>query len=87
MRSGEGAGAVTFFLGAQDVGGAAVAGEQVLAVLGVEQPPERLDPPDDHQEVVLAGQSVDGVDQVVPGALVAQIDLEAVGEEVDAGSW
>ena len=39
MLVGEGAGAVLLFLGAQDVGGAAIADEQVPAVLGIEQAP------------------------------------------------
>ena len=81
MRAGERARAVLLFLGAQDVGGAAIAGEQVLAVLGVEQAPERLDAADDHEEIVLAGQREHRVDQIVPRALVAQVDLQAVGEE------
>src|SRR5208282_5968271 len=78
---GEGPRAVLPFLGAQDVGGAAIAGEQVLAVLRVEQAPQRLDPPDDHQKVVLARQREHRVDEVVPRALVAQVDLEALGDE------
>ena len=81
MPAGEGPGAVLLFLGAQDVGGAAIAGEQVLAVLGVEEAPERLDPPDDHEQIVLARQREHRVDEVVPRALVAQVDFQAVGEE------
>ena len=81
MLAGEGACAVLLFLGAQDVGGAAIAGEQVLAVVAVEESPERLDAADDHQQIVLAGQREHRVDEIVPRALVAQIDLEAVGEE------
>ncbi len=81
VLAGEGLGAVLLFLGAQDVGGAAIAGEQVLAVLGVEQPAERLDPADDHEQIVLAGQREHRVDQIVPRALVAEVDFEAVGEE------
>ena len=42
---------------------------------------ERLDPAHDHQEIVLAGQREHGVDQIMPRALVAQVDFEAVGEE------
>ena len=78
---GERAGAVLFFLGAQDVGGAAIAGQKILSVLGVEQAPERLDPADDHEEIVLTGQREHGVDEIVPRALVAQVDFQAVGEE------
>ena len=53
MGAGESFGAILLFLGSQDVGGAAIADEQVLAVLGIEQAPERLDPAHDHEEVVL----------------------------------
>ena len=81
MRLGEGAGAVLLLLGAQDVGGAAIAGEQVLAVVAVEQLAERLDAAHDHQQVVLARQREHRVDQIVPRALVAQVDFQAVGEE------
>ena len=81
MRGGEGALAVLLLLGAQDVGGAAIAGEQVLAVVAVEQRAQRLDAADDHQQIVLARQREHRVDQIVPRALVAQIDFEAVGEE------
>ena len=81
MRAGESFGAVLFLLGAEDVGGAAIAGEQVLAVLGLEQFSKRLDPADDQEQIVLAWQRKYGVDEIVPRALVAQIDFQAVGEE------
>ena len=45
---------VLLLLDAQDVGGALDAGEQVLAVVGVEEFAERLDAADDHQQIVLA---------------------------------
>ena len=77
----ERAGAVLSLLGAQDVGGAAIAGQKILSVLAVEQAPERLDPPDDHEQVVLAGQREHRVDEIVPRALLAQVDFETVGEE------
>ena len=81
MPSGEGLGAVVLFLGAEDVGGAAIAHEQVPPVLGVEEAPERLDPADDHEQIVLARQREHRVDEIVPRALVAQVDFQAVGEE------
>jgi len=62
------------FLGSQDVGGALGAGEQVLAVLDVEQGAQRLDATDDLQEVV-GLRSDNGVNQVVSRALVAKIDF------------
>ena len=58
-----------------------VAGEQVLAVLGVEEFAERLDPADDEQEIVLAFEREHGIDEIVARALLAQLDLQAVGEE------
>ena len=81
MPAGESFGAILLFLGPQDVGGAAIADEQVFAILGIEQAPERLDPAHDHQKIVLARQGEDGVDEIVPRALVAQIDFQAIGEE------
>ena len=81
MRVQERFRAVLLLLGAQDIGGAAVAGEQAFAVLGVEEAAERLDAAHDHQEIVLVRQGEDRVDEVVAGAFVAQIYFEAVGEE------
>ena len=65
----------------EDVGGALGAGQQVLAVVGVEEFAERLDPADDQNEVVLTRQCEHGIDEVVAGALLAELDLQAVGEE------
>ena len=55
--------------------------EQVLAVVGVEELAERLDPADDHQEIVLALQREHRIDEIVPRALVAELNFQAVGEE------
>ena len=81
MLAGEGLGAVLLFLGAQDVGGAAIAGEQILAVLGFEQFSERLDPADDHEQIVLPRQREHRVDQIVARAFFAEVDFQAIGEE------
>ena len=78
---GEGLGAVLLFFGAQDVGGAAIAGEQVLAVLGFEQLSERLDPADDHEKIVLPRQREHRIDQIVARAFFAEVDFQAIGEE------
>ena len=43
--------------------------------------PERLDAADDQQEIVLAFEREHGIDEIVPRALLAQLDLQAVGEE------
>ena len=79
-RAGVG-GVVLLLLDAQDVGRALGAGEEILAVVGVEEFAERLDAADDQHEVVLAGQREHGVDEIVARALLAQLDLQAVGEE------
>ena len=73
--------AVLLLLDAEDVGGALVAGEQVLAVVGVEEFAERLDAADDQHEIVLAFEREHRVDEIVTRALLAQLDLQAVGEE------
>ena len=72
--------AVLLLLDGEDVGGALVAREQVLAVLGREELAERLDALHDEDEIVLAERE-HGVDQVVARALFAEVDFEAVGEE------
>ena len=61
--------------------GALGAGEQVLAVIGVEEFAERLDAADHHQEIVLAAEREHGVDEIVARALLAELDFQAVGEE------
>ena len=65
----------------KDVARALGAGEQVLAVVGVEEFAERLDAADDHQEIVLAAEREHRIDEIVPRALLAELDLQAVGEE------
>ena len=72
---------VLLLLDAQDVGGALDAGEQVLAVVAVEEFAERLDAADDQQQIVLAFEREYGIDEIVPRALLAQLDLQTVGEE------
>ena len=65
----------------EDVGRALGAGEQILAVVGVEEFAERLDAADDQHEVVLACEREHRIDEIVPRALLAELDLQAVGEE------
>ena len=72
---------VLLLLDADDVGGALVAGEQVLAVLGVEEFSQRLDAADDQQEVILAFERENGINKIVPSALFAELAFETVGEE------
>ena len=61
---------ILLLLDAQDVDGALGAGEEMLAVLGVEEEPKRLDPAHDHEQIV-ATEREHGVDQIVARALVA----------------
>ena len=73
--------AVLLLLDAENVCGALGAGEQVLAVVGIEEFAERFDAADDHQEIVLAFKSEYGIDEVVARALLAKLDFQAIGEE------
>src|SRR6516165_6671810 len=68
-------------LDGEDVVCALGAGEQVLAVIGVEEFAKRLDTADDHQEIVLAIEREHGVHEIMTRALLAKLDFEAVGEE------
>ena len=79
-RAGVG-GVVLLLLDAEDVRRALGAGEEVFAVVGVEEFAQRLDAADDQHEIVLAGQREHGVDEIVARALLAELDLQAVGEE------
>src|SRR6202008_35382 len=73
--------AVLLLLDLEDVGSALDAGEKVLAIIAVEELGESLDALDDHQEIVLSAKRKDRIDEVMAQALVAQIDLQAIGEE------
>src|SRR6476620_10139646 len=66
---------VLLLLDGQNIGRALGAREQILAVVGIEKLSERLDAADDHKEVVLSFQSKHRVHQIVPCALLAQLDL------------
>ena len=72
---------VLLLLDGEDVRRALGAGEQVLAVVGVEEFSERLDAADDHQEIVLASEREHGIDQIMPRALLAELNFQTVGEE------
>ena len=58
-----------------------IAGEQILAVLGVEEFSQRLDAADDEEKIVLAFEGKHRIDEIVPRALIAELDFETVGEE------
>ena len=47
----------------------------------VEEAGQRLDAAHDHDQIVLVAEPEDGIDQIVAGALLAELHLEAVGEE------
>ena len=64
----------------QNVRRALVAREQVRAVFGFQERVERFDARDDADEIVVAERE-DRVDEIVALALVAELDLEAIGEE------
>jgi hypothetical protein len=84
---GESALPVLLLLGLEDIGGALVAGEQVLAVLGVEEAAERRDAAGDEEEVVIRrAPSPSTASTVMPRALVAEPDLQRSweGEEIKA---
>ena len=53
----------------------------MIAVLGVEEFSQRLDAADDQQKIVLAFEREHRIDQIVPRALLAELDFETVGEE------
>jgi len=72
---------VLLFLDANDVGRPLVAGKQILAIVGVKKFSERLNPANDHQQVVLALEREYRVHEIVPCALLAQLHLQAVCEE------
>jgi hypothetical protein len=80
LRNAIGDDGALLLLGGEQLHGALGAGEQVLAVFRGDEGGQRLDAAGDHQQVVGLGRQ-HGVDQVVAGALVAQIDLQAVMEE------
>ena len=65
----------------KDVARALDAGKQVLAVIGIQELAERLDAADHEKQIILAAEREHGVDQIMPRALLAQLDLHAVGEE------
>ena len=67
----------------EDVGGALVAGEEVGAFGSLDEGLEGPDPGEQPDEIVLAAEREDGVDQVVADPGFALLDLEAVGEEVE----
>src|SRR5690606_34830707 len=72
---------VFLLLGANDVGGAIVGDQQVFAVVGGEELLQRLHARHQAHQIVLVAQREHGIDQIVPHALLAQVDFVAVVEE------
>ena len=77
----EGSRPVVFLLGAQNVGGAPVARQQILALLRIEETLKRRDAGHDQKKIVLTRQSEHRVDEIVPRAALAQIDFEPLAEK------
>ena len=66
----------------EDVGGALVGGKQVGAVLGGDEVLQRFHTSEKPHEIIFVPQREHGIDEVVPHARLALLDLEAVGEEL-----
>ena len=79
-RTGEGT-LVLLLLDGQNVGRALGAGQQVFAVVTVEELAERFNAAHDHQQIVLTFKSKHRVNQIVPRTLIAQLNLQAIREE------
>src|ERR1051326_853257 len=73
---------VSFLLDANNIRRAPVTREKILAILCLKEAPERLDPPHAQHEVVLAAERKHRIDQIVARALLAQLDLETIREEI-----
>src|SRR5207247_6832119 len=72
---------VLFLLDRKNVTRALGPCKQVLAVVGVKELSERVDAADHQEQIVLPPERKHGIDEIVTRALVAKLDLEAVGEE------
>jgi hypothetical protein len=65
----------------EDIRRALVAGEEADAILGGDERLQRMDAREQADEIVLSAKREHRVDQVVPDARLALLDLETVGEE------
>src|SRR6266511_2202249 len=72
---------VALLLDADDIGGALVAGEQILAVFGIEEFSQRLHASDNEEKIILPLEGKDRINKIVAGTLLAQLNLEAIGEK------
>ena len=70
-------------LGRDDARCAAIGRQQIGPVIGAEEILQRLDPGQQPDQIVLPAQRKHRSDQIVPHALLAQHDLEPVGEEIE----
>ena len=57
---------IPFFLDADDVGRALIAGEQIFSILEIEEFFQRLDTANDQQKIVLAFKRKHSIDEIVP---------------------
>ena len=73
--------AVLLLLDAEDIGGAAVGGEQIGAVLALEKVPECSHPRPHAHQVVLIASRENGFHQIVTHALLSQVHLDSVSNE------
>ena len=73
---------VLLLLDLEDIRRAAIADEQVCAVVGFEERLQRLDAPHEADQIVLIAEREHGIDQIVANAFLAQRDFKPVGKEV-----
>src|SRR5262249_251736 len=74
---------VLLLLDTNDIGRTLVAGEQILAVLGVEEFSKSLAARDDRTDTCLAAPMKNGVPNIVPGSLFTQLHLEPLAEKIN----
>ena len=75
--------AVLAFLDAEDVGGATIGGQEVGSVVGREETRDGVGAGEEADDVVVGAGGEDGRENVVAGAFGAELDAQAVGEEVE----
>ena len=76
---------VLLLLDLEDVRRAAIAGEQVRAVVGFEECLQRFDAAHEADQIVFVAEREHGIDQIVANAFFPQRDFQAVGKEYEGG--
>src|SRR5262249_18510308 len=74
---------VLLLLDSDDIGCTLVAGEQILAVLGVEEFSKSLEAADDRNNTCLAAHMKNGVYKIVPRSLFTQLHLQPLAEKIN----